>query len=534
MDRVDIDVVTDEAEPEGAGRFRRKRTMAVIAVIVAVMAALSCTAGWILNNHDTDLSGRSRGDGILPQELLGETDDIQAAETGTDTTESETESAAGPPADPEELGYAAPHKITETVRLADVYAVPGSEVKLECFYPEAESYAWEVYDRHKCTWEPMDGVILQDELYRPVSVLSVLSGGTDTTSVRCSVQMENGETVTESASVYIITGDILDISIKEDYVTDAGRYVSSREIPVCVSYADGTQDTITGLYQTAFVESTENREVSASSTGNSVETVTTVYTECGYAYVGLEDKDLLLRYRGGDGQAIDTGVTISGKDLSAPVISEVSVSGYEITNVDAPVTASISITAEDDKTPYPDLEYAFIPKDPENETVPKEEDWNHSAAFDINITQNGTWVAFCRDRGGNAASMEKEIIVVDQKAPVISVCLLSTEWCSSNQIIADAEDYLPVEYRFLSEDGEDSGWTTKNRQDVSGNGTWEVQARDSAGNISSESITVSNIDKQSPVIKMITVEKAAGTEQGTGTEGDKETEGEAEGDRDED
>ena len=192
-------------------------------------------------------------------------------------------------------------------------------------------------------------MLFRSELYRPVSVLCVTAEGTDTTPVRCTVSMEGGETITENASVYIIP-DIQEISGTEEYVTDAGKYVSSREIPVQVSCVNGTQNVITGLYGLTFVESTEERELSSNGTGNPMETVTTVYTECNYAYIGLEDKVFLLRYRCGD-QILDTEVTLSGKDLCAPTISAVDVGGFEISNVDMPVTASISITAEDDKTP---------------------------------------------------------------------------------------------------------------------------------------------------------------------------------------
>lgn len=216
--------------------------------------------------------------------------------------------------------------------------------------------------------------------------------------------------------------------------------------------------------------------------------------------------------------------TVCGKDLCAPVISDVSVSGFEITNVDTPVTASISITAEDDKTPYPDLEYAFIPKDTDADgdamPVPDDTDWTRESVFSLDITQNGTWTAFCRDQGGNLASVEKEIIVVDQKAPVMSVRLADTEWCSSTKLTVDAEDHLPVEYRVVTPAGTDSGWTTQNEYEVSCNGTWEIQARDSVGNVSMESITVSNIDRQEPVIEKITAEKTAPAEGGSNSNED--------------
>lgn len=502
----------EEAEKADVFRVYGKRIMIIIAVVILVIIALLGVVGWSVSNPV-----KSRYSDADQEETFVEMEkeNVQIDAMGTAVSSALAEIVAEVGQDIEGEEYAAPQKTAEAVKLSDIYTVSGNMIQLECYYPGAESYVWEVYNRHTCAWETVDSESRQDELYRPVSVMYVAAEGTDTTSVRCTVGMEDGETITENASVYIIP-DIQDISMKESYVTDAGKYISSREIPIQVSYVNGTQNVITGLYGATFVESTEKRELSSNGAGNPIETITTVCTECNYAYVGLEDKEVLLRYRCGE-QVLDTGMTISGKDLCAPVISDVDVS-FEITNMDAPVTANISITAEDDKTPYPDLEYAFIPKDTDagdDVPVPDDADWTQKAAFDLDITQNGTWIAFCRDQSGNMASMEKEIIVVDQKAPVMSVRLADTEWCSSTKLVVDAEDYLPVEYRVISPTGTDSGWTTQSEHEVNCNGTWEVQARDSVGNVSTESITVSNIDRQGPVIEKITAEKVIPAEGGS-------------------
>lgn len=506
----------EETEKAFHDHSKRFRFLIITVVVVLVMAALLCAAGRVVNSSAVN-PFRSHDEIVLEDNILGEMEPESIQNDTMETTASAlAETAAGAGQSPEEVEYAAPHKITEPVRLSDIYAVSGSTVQMQCYYPEAKAYVWEVYNRHTSTWETVDGVTQQDELYRTVSTLYAAAEGTDTIPVRCTVHMGDGGTVTENASVYMIP-EILDISVEETYATDAGRYISSREIPIRVSYSNGTQDVITGLDGVTFVESTEKREVSTSGTGNQVETVTTVYTECSYVYIGLEEKEFLLRYRCGE-QMADTMATVCGKDLCAPVISDVSVSGFEITNVDTPVTASISITAEDDKTPYPDLEYAFIPKDTgadDTIPVPDDTDWIQKSVFSLDITQNGTWIAFCRDRSGNLASVEKEIIVVDQKAPVMSVRLADTEWCSSTKLTVDAEDYLPVEYRVITPAGMDSGWTTQNEYEVNCNGTWEIQARDSVGNVSTENITVSNIDRQGPVIEKITAEKVTSAKGGS-------------------
>ncbi len=502
MERLDTN--NENAEERNPTHGGRRRILTILAAAGLVTAALLCVATRAVKSMPGGLSTRIRaGDG-------GE-DRMATVQPTVRGTAGVIAGIAGAWKYPEE-GYAAPHKITEPVKLSDIYTVSGNTVHLQCYYPGAGSYEWEVHNRHTGEWEAMKGETRQDELGRPVSALSIAAEGTDIMPVRCAVHMEDGNTITESASVHMIP-EIREVAVEESHVTEAGRYLSGREIPVQVSYTNGTQDVITGLYGITFVESTEKRETTADGAGNPVETVTTMITEHNYAYIGMEDREFLLRYRDGE-QVTDMTVTVSGKDLRAPVISDVTVGGFEITNVDTPVTVSVKITAEDDKTPCPDLEYAFIPKDADD-TMPDEQDWTQEPDFDLEITQNGTWAAFCRDQGGNVSSVEKEITVVDQKAPVLSVRLADTGWCSATRLVASAEDYLPVEYRVLAPDGTDSGWTARNEHEVNCNGTWEVQARDSVGNTSSEEITVTNIDRQVPVIEKITAQKTVPAEGGS-------------------
>lgn len=83
----------------------------------------------------------------------------------------------------------------------------------------------------------------------------------------------------------------------------------------------------------------------------------------------------------------------------------------------------------------------------------------------------------------------------------LSVQLETEEkWCQKNSIIVTT-DALPAEFFYsCAETGEDSGWIKENEKEVFSNGTWNVMVRDAAGNIAAAEITVSNIDKQPPVI----------------------------------
>lgn len=387
---------------------------------------------------------------------------------------------------------------SEIIELSDIYAETGSDVNFKCYNLNAESYIWETYDIVQKEWILSEGaVIKKDELNRQVSVFNITANQEQ--MIRCTINLNNGEKISKIASLFVIP-HIAKITVKENCTFNAGSYISSRDIPVKVTYEDGKTDTLTGIYGISFVDTMENKELTTNESGNIVETVTTINTECEYTYIGVEEKELILRYRNKE-TVYDSKLIVSGKDLIIPEILSVEISDFEVSNVDKPVNVKVSISAEDNETPYPYLEYAFLPKG----TNPREKDWNKRMSFEQKITKNGVWKAYCRDSSGNIAIFEKEIIAVDQRKPIIKVSLENAEWCTSNKIIVNAQDELSVLYQFTCpESGEDSGWITRNEYEINKNSTWKIQVKDAAGNISSESITVDNIDNQLPVIKEIT------------------------------
>ena len=176
-------------------------------------------------------------------------------------------------------------------------------------------------------------------------------------------------------------------------------------------------------------------------------------------------------------------------------------SPFEISNVDQPVNLTITITAEDDVTPYPELEYAFLYSDQEV----TESDWKKNPSFDMSIERNGIYYAYVRDQSGNVGKMEKEIITVDTKAPVISEVSFSEEnWCKSNTISVTARDSGEISYCFENRSaGINSGWITYSEYTADTNGIWIIRVKDAVGNIAETEIEITNIDKEAPVIQRI-------------------------------
>lgn len=415
----------------------------------------------------------------------------------------------------EDESYATSHKkeaLTEDIiKLSDVYAAALDSVHLRCYYPDAVSYQWEKYDMQRKRWEELPEENVPDELNRTVSGVELTAPGTkgEYIMVRCSTDFADGESTTEIASVYSIgdKNNIAGISVDgeyTEYTTNSCEWVSIYDIPVTVVFSDGAIEQITGLDGLAFVEKQESREIAYNDAGNAVETLTTISTECKYSYIGVEEKETVLRYRIDNDRMYETNILVSGKDILPPEITSVDISAFEIKTVDEPITVTVSIMAEDNTTPYPFLQYAFLPEG----TEPAENDWMSKYSFEKDIDQNGTWIAYCKDQSGNISTLEKDIIAVDQKPPVVKISISNNGWCKSNRIIVEAKDALPVTYFYSCyETGEESGWTERTEYDVTQNGTWKVQAKDAAGNITAKDITIGNIDTQMPIIKGITKTK---------------------------
>lgn len=427
-----------------------------------------------------------------------EPEQLPMEEPDADTTD---ESAA--PVEPEEM------RLTDApVRLSDIYSSSGSTATFRCFDMDAESYEWEYYDVPAKEWKAAESSRIQscrDELNRMVSSLQVEADqDRHGFMVRCTLHFKGKEDETQTASLFILKDKVKEIQT-DDFLAAANTYVSAQELPVKITYPDGSQEEITGLNDFYFLTSEEEKDYSTSVSGNRIETTTLTKTECAYFYADQDvEQALVMRYRTEESDGLEITCKITGKDLLAPVISDVTISPYEVSNIDQPMTVSVTIFAEDDLTPYPELEYAFVLAGEE----PEEEDWIKKPTFDVCIERNGTYIAYARDGAGNTSQTEKEIITVDTKAPVIqSVSLAAaTGWCRSNTIIVEAQDAGAISFCFENKsEGITSDWITFSEYTVDMNGTWLVRAKDEAGNISEKEILVSNIDREAPVILGISI-----------------------------
>lgn len=390
----------------------------------------------------------------------------------------------------------------EPVFLRNYYLPKGvQQHAIPIFRANAEEYLWEQFKQETQQWEAIESRRGVDELSRKVSFYDLtLPESSEAVVLRCSTILD-GVPMEETATIYPMKKEIEKIEpLKEVYEVNAGSYISANSLPVMVYYKDGSKEEIEGLVGLYFVEESSQSEYSNSISGNLVETITKVIKDMEYKKVELGEVSTILRFRHEE-QIFDIEIKLQGKDLKEPSLLKVECGDFKISNTDEKVLVPVTITAVDNHTSLEELQYCFLPKGKE----PGENDWIKKSSWDVPVNENGVWVAYVKDQEGNIAKEERELITVDEKAPELTVSTEKTDWCTENVIKATAIDSSQVQYRFYEKDMAAPGeWSSINDFSVTHNGTYIVEAKDEADNISSQEIHITNIDNQVPQILGIT------------------------------
>lgn len=401
----------------------------------------------------------------------------------------------------------------EPIELADIHSASGLTAVFKCYKPGATQYTWETYDIYSRNWiEAPEGDVTftKDELNRNVSAFKVAATQeNDGLIIRCRVDFQSDpiEPIVEMAALYILKDDIKKISVS-DYGADSG-YINIKDIPINITYVDGSNEDIIGLNGMYFLDTLEeSRNVSVDVYGNPEETLTVVQKYHEYAYLTPSEQEAIIRYKNSD-TVIDAPVMLTGEDKETPVILKFDIEKHERSDDSESASATVTITATDNSTPYLELEYAFLPESEE----PEEGDWKNRPSFEIDVSKGRQWIAYCRDKSGNIASLLGDINDVTTSSAStpeagleFSIRLeISDAWSQYNKIMVDTEKTdEEYEYRYMLTENEDSGWISQAEYTVHINGTYKVYVRDTSGNISETEIAVSNIDNNPPVIQFIT------------------------------
>lgn len=400
--------------------------------------------------------------------------------------------------------------ITHPVIPQNVYVLPGEEGRIKCCYLNAEEYIWEYYKESEKDWMPISdnpNVHLTgetDEFNRSISTLIIKGDENNGLLTRCRVLLpEEEEEKIYQASYNILSftaDEIKGISIPETSNAEAGTYISTQDIPVTITLNDDSTETVTGLSSLFFCAPKDvSREAERNGDGTTIETVKTTTLESEYRLIDAGENKMLLRYRGTE-PGIDVEANIEGTDSLPPEVA-IALSDYTVSNVESDgVAITATITATDNYSPLTKLLYAFVPKG--QKIV--EDNFDNRSNREVEVKENGTWTAYVKDEVGNIGSEDIEIIIVDQKAPVIESVSLKNQgdgWYKENKIIVSASDKTAIKYQYICEKyNMDSGWIDSDEYDISQNGIWKVKVKDVAGNESEKEITVTNVDSMPPII----------------------------------
>lgn len=384
----------------------------------------------------------------------------------------------------------------ESIHIDDIYATEYEDVRLISYVPGNNiSYKWEKYNVLNRLWEEIESQSGYDDLYRNISYIDIKAVNNDL--YRCNISGLDKD-VTDNCRVRTLDR-ISDISVK-DFDYDAFCYLNVNEIPVQITFEDGSQDDITGLNGLYFIDEVSSEPImSVGDYGEMIKTVTVTTTYRRNCFIDNEKNEIKLLYKHLD-KVID--INITGSDLEAPVINKVTFD-YITSSTVGDIDVDVTVDATDNITPLPNLKYALC-----FESVKvSDKDYTEDMHFTKSVDKNGKYILYVKDEANNVSTYEEEMVVIDTKEPIINNITLSYEdWCKSEHIKVDATDGSLLKYRYLLKGGGfDSDWIDDDSCEIKQNGTYEVSVKDRGEHVVSQDIVVTNIDNTNPVINKITI-----------------------------
>ena len=267
-------------------------------------------------------------------------------------------------------------------------------------------------------------------------------------------------------------------STDESVVTVSGGTITAKKVGNAVVYAQ----TVDGNYKADVNVSVVNKSNTSSSTNNKTNTSTNKNDK-----TSVVKDTLKVNLNRSTSAYTNTYIYITG-DITD---STYDLSGYQISKVDKNPSSYVSIT--------------------------KVKTYNIPASNISKVTENGTYYVFAKNKKGTIAKGSITINNIDKKGPTFSLSKSSSE-TSSNPVyitgtLTDNESGIQS-YALSTTNSTPTTWVnvsngsktyTLPQNDtlkVSSNGTYYVFGKDQAGNVSSQSITIDNIDKSGPTITL--------------------------------
>ena len=187
------------------------------------------------------------------------------------------------------------------------------------------------------------------------------------------------------------------------------------------------------------------------------------------------------------GNIASKSVTVSNIDKTAPTIN-VTASTTNLTKDNVTLT----ITATDSQSNLADQAYSWD----------NQQTW--TVARTKEVTANETYTVYVRDKAGNVANKSITVNNIDKTLLTVNITPNTTNWTKDNVTLTisvnNAQGSSGLDDKPYSWDG--TNWGTSTTKEVTANGTYKVYVKNKAGTIVEKSITINNIDKIAPTIKL--------------------------------
>ena len=187
------------------------------------------------------------------------------------------------------------------------------------------------------------------------------------------------------------------------------------------------------------------------------------------------------------GNIASKSVTVSNIDKTAPTIN-VTASTTNLTKDNVTLT----ITATDSQSNLADQPYSWD----------NQQTW--TVARTKEVTANGTYTVYVRDKAGNVANKSITVNNIDKTLPTVNITPSTTNWTKENITLTisvnNAQESLGLDDKPYSWDG--TNWGTSTTKEITTNGTYTVYVKNKVGTIVEKSITISNIDKTAPTVNV--------------------------------
>ena len=197
--------------------------------------------------------------------------------------------------------------------------------------------------------------------------------------------------------------------------------------------------------------------------------------------------------------------TVSVRDLAGNTVTK----SINISNIDTTAPTVSEIRA--DKTGPTNGKVILSVEAKDNMGLPtKYASWNggtYGSSNQYEVTTNGTYTVTVKDLAGNIVSKSIKITNIDKTAPVVSEITADKTSPTNGKVVLsiEAKDSVGLPAKYASWNG--GAYGNSNQYEVTANGTYKVTVKDLAGNKTTKSIKISNIDLEVPVVSEIKADK---------------------------